>query len=44
AYSKAKRVYAEEINALHAEECPGCSWNGTEMVFKYDDITAVTVR
>lgn len=28
------RQHQEEIDALHAEECKDCSWNGAELLFR----------
>lgn len=30
-YNKAERVYGDEINTLHAIECPNCPWDGKTM-------------
>lgn len=33
AYVEARKECDEELAALHREECPGCPWNGYELVF-----------
>ncbi len=32
-YKEIRQKYEPEIKALHAKECPNCSWNGTKIVF-----------
>ncbi len=33
-FHKTLKENKEALEKLHAEECPDCIWNGTEMVFK----------
>ncbi len=28
AYDQAETAYKQEVEALHAQECPDCTWNG----------------
>lgn len=35
AYGEARKAYEDEIASLHAEECPGCPWDGKQLVFPH---------
>jgi hypothetical protein len=40
AFDEACKAYAEEINQLHAKECPDCPWDGKEIVFNKEQAPA----